>query len=353
MTNMQDNNSNIDSNSLRLAALLSDIDPDLIAEAMADAAPRPRRKGPARLLLLVAAIAVLFSFTSMAFAINVLQQQNHNFYLRLLSPQELSDLALATSYSDDTDTTPDAKRLFAALKSDDIYTQYIAINRLVELYNDPALRSQACAKLQPFLTDPEPKLADAAAYAYDILSGQFTSPRLCHMADGSVFFTLFPDYSDYGSHNQLWQLKDGQLSPRVTFSEPYNYITDLLPSPDGKLLAVGLCSNKSDQLVIIDYEGGYWSPELVSSTRTLWPMQLGGSEGRRRRADCRVDNETYSSFRQLKWLDNSRLQYYADLAYDDNDIPGYCAIDIVDYIQVIYDFQQNAYEFSEYELNLY
>lgn len=341
---------------LSLSRLLSGLDPRLIAEAINEAIPPaaahpPAKHGLQRLLLLLAAALALFSITSMAFAINTLQQENHAFYLRLLSPEDLDGLAIAQHSGEDS-SQPDPKRLFAALDSADVYSQYIAINRLVELYNDPALRSQAIARLQPFLDNPEPKLAEAAAYALDILTDTLSSPRLCHMADGSVVFTLFPDYSDYGSHNQLWCLREGALSPYISFSAPYNYIADLLPSPDGRLLAVGLCSNKSSQLVILDDAGGYCSTELISTSRILWPQQLGGEEGRRRRADSRIDNETYSSYRQLHWLDNNRLQFVADLAYNDSDTP-YCAVDICDSVSVTYDFPQNTYEMTTIELNNY
>ncbi len=68
------------------------------------------------------------------------------------------------------------------------------------------------------------------------------------------------------------------------------YITDLLPSPDGKLLAVSLCSNKSNFVVVINFIDSHFSSELIGSSRALWACQ----SDEERFADIRIDHETYS-----------------------------------------------------------
>ena len=275
---------------LAMAQLLNDVDADMLAEIleMRPAARHSWYKGLAAVL----ALALLCSCSSLAWAVNTLQQENKEFYLRYLTPDML---ALQTESVAEPDITKQPERLFAALQSDDIYYQYIAVNRLVEFYNDPDLRARAVAALQPFLNSPEPKLAEAAALALDILTDNLQNPQLCHMADGSIFFTLFNDYSDYGSHNQIWRIKDGQLSQYTSFFEPMSYITGLYSSPDGRLLAVSLASNKSNFVVVLDFINGYVSSELVGSARALWANQLARQGIVNRAAVIRSDFETYSS----------------------------------------------------------
>ena len=329
---------------LAMAQLLNDVDGDMLAESleMRPAARYSWYKGLAAVL----ALALLCSWSSLAWAVNTLQQENKEFYLRYLTPDML---ALQTESVTELDITKQPERLFVALQSDDIYYQYIAVNRLVEFYNDPDLRARAVSALQPFLNSPEPKLAEAAALALDILTNNLQNPQLYHMADGSIFFTLFNDYSDYGSHNQIWRIKDGQLSQYTSFLEPMSYITGIYPSPDGRLLAVSLSSNKSNFAVVLDFINGYISSELVGSARALWANRLVQQGITNRAAVIRSDFETYSSCYDLQWLNNTTLRFEADLCFDDSDTSEYDACEIVDSVNVNFDYATREYSFQPAE----
>ncbi len=335
------NNEHLDKEYLReqpglaMAQLLAEVDQELVVEALPEQGRQKAAKQPPfnwyKGLAAVLAMALVFSCSTLAWAMNSLQQEQETtreFYLRHLTPDQLEDVEL---YGEALNVVQQSEVLFAALNSGDMYKQYIAINRMVELYNDPELRARAVQELQPFLSNPEHKLAEAAAFALDILEQRFESPLLCKMADGSIFFTLFNDYSDYGSYNQLWRIKDGRLESYITFFDPMMYITDLLPSPDGKLLAVSLCSNKSDFVVVINFIDGYFSSELIGSSRALWACQ----SDEERFADIRIDHETYSGCGNLRWLDNETLEFDAALFYNHTDI--------VDDVRVVYNYRTHEY----------
>ena len=335
------NNEHLDKEYLReqpglaMAQLLAEVDQELVVEALPEQGRQKAAKQPPfnwyKGLAAVLAMALVFSCSTLAWAMNSLQQEQETtreFYLRHLTPDQLEDVEL---YGEALNVVQQSEVLFAALNSGDMYKQYIAINRMVELYNDPELRARAVQELQPFLSNPEPKLAEAAAFALDILEQRFESPLLCKMADGSIFFTLFNDYSDYGSYNQLWRIKDGRLESYITFFDPMMYITDLLPSPDGKLLAVSLCSNKSDFVVVINFIDSHFSSELIGSSRALWACQ----SDEERFADIRIDHETYSGCGNLRWLDNETLEFDAALFYNHTDI--------VDDVRVVYNYRTDEY----------
>lgn len=288
-------------NCLRLAGLINDLDEDMLHEAAQF--KRRRRSSWRRAAALALAAAMLFGIASLALAMNDLRRENREFYLRSLTPDSISLSEQAER------EWPDFGRMYEALKSDDMITQYIAINRLIEAYNYPDLRSEVCAKLRPFLNDPEPKLAEAAALALDILEDKFTSDKLVHMADGAVICPAFYEYSDYGSHNQLLIFKDGELHIFDGFYGAQDYIGGLLPSPDGKLLAVELNSYKSSFIMIFDEEHGYLSPELIDTARLLWAGEQG------RPAAIRCDYENYSGYNNLRWLDNNTLAFDGWLTY--------------------------------------
>lgn len=330
---------------LAWAELLNDLDADLLAES-SQPQLSPARRGHSwyKGLAAVLALALLLSCSSLAWAVNSLKQQNNEFYLRYITPDML---ALDTDSSEDITQQPE--RIFAALASDDMYYQYIAINRLVELYNEPDLRARAVKELQPFLQSSEPKLADAAAFALDILQDDFSDPRLCHMADGRIFFTLYNDYSDYGSYNQIWQIMDGELTRYTSFLEPLYYIKELLPSPDGRLLAVTLSSNKSYFALVIDAENGYVSSELLGSARALWASRLAQQGVVNRSAVIRIDHETYNGCQDLRWLDNTTLGFTAHLCYDDGDTPDYDSCEIVDSVEVSYNYPTRQFSFTPLE----
>lgn len=85
--------------------------------------------------------------------------------------------------------------------------------------------------------------------------------KLC---DGSVIFTLFHDYSDYGSQNILWQIKDGELIQYKAWETPERYITGITLSPDKTSAVIQLGSRKSTYLEVIDFENMRISEELIA-----------------------------------------------------------------------------------------
>jgi len=181
-----------------------------------------------------------------------------------------------------------AKVYFDGLKTDDWYKQYMAINKLVEYYNDEDVRLQAISAITPFIVNENEKLADAAAFALSILNKKFDDPRIIHMADGTIIFTLFNDYSDYGTYNQIWMIKDDELRVLESFDRPRMYIKQIIPSPNKKLIEVTFVSNKSSYISIWDLENNKVSPELIDSARVMVAKDLGIDYWQR------TDNENYS-----------------------------------------------------------
>lgn len=84
------------------------------------------------------------------------------------------------------------------------------------------------------------------------MSERFESDKLVKISDGSIVFTLLYDYSDHGSYNELWMIKNGVLEKNTTFLAPSAYISGIIPSSKRELIAVTTRSNKSECVVIID-----------------------------------------------------------------------------------------------------
>lgn len=227
-------------------------------------------------------------------------------------------------------TQYDADKFLHALKSDNEEHVYIAINRLVECFNNQKLREKALKELQPFLENDNQKIADSAAFAIDILSKSYRSPYVFKLADGSILFTLFNNYSDYGSQNVLWRIKDNVLKEYSSFSPPSMYITDIIPSPNKKLVAIVTCSNKSEFVQIINIEEGMTSPELVESARVKY--------GTQKELDTwiRTDYENYSYADKIVWKDNDTLEFEGSLAYQDTAI--------IENVTVAYQFSKKVIE---------
>lgn len=234
------------------------IDEDLIEAAEHSGMEKRRKRLSKRWVVLIACLVLYSSTSTVLLATDFYKNQNTEPYIRYLTADDL-ELAPTASY--------DAEKFIQALKSENNESVYIAINRLVESFNDGKLREKALRELQPFLTIDNPKIADAAAFAVDILSESYRSPYVIKLADGSIMFTLFNHYSDYGSHNVLWRIKDNVLEEYFSFSAPSMYIKEIIPSPNRKLIAVVTCSNKSEFVQIINVEEGRTSPELVESAR--------------------------------------------------------------------------------------
>ena len=206
----------------------------------------------------------------------------------------------------------DADKFLRALKSENEEYVYIAINRLVESFNNEKLRLEALKAIEPFITSNNTKIKEAASFAVDILSQKYESPFIYQLNDGSRVFTLFNNYSDYGSQNILWRIKDNKLEEYLRFSEPSMYIKQIIPSPDKNLIVVVTCSNKSEFIQIIHIEEGRISPELIESARVRYGAEKGLETW------IRIDHENYSYVKSIEWKGNNVLEFETVLMYDNN-----------------------------------
>lgn len=300
------------------------MDEDLI-EAAGSSGAEKRKKGFSKKWVALVACLVLYSSTASALlATEYYKNQNAEPYIRYLRAEDM-ELLPAPKY--------DGMKFLQALKSDNEEHVYVAINRLVEGFNDPSLRAKALNKIQPFARNENPKIADAAAFAIDILSQSYRSPYIVKLADGSMLFTLFNHYSDYGSQNVLWRIKDNKLEEYSSFSAPSMYITEMIPSPDKRLVAVVTCSNKSEFVQIINVEAGRTSPELIESARVKY--------GAEQEIDTwiRPDYENYSDASNIVWKDNDTLEFEGSLAYQDTEI--------IENVSVTYQFSSKVMEVTK------
>ncbi|MGE7614709.1 hypothetical protein [Paenibacillus sp. NPDC101420] len=300
------------------------IDENLI-EAAGHNGTEKRKKGISKKWVILVACLVLYSSTASALlATEYYKNQNSEPYIRYLNAEDM-ELEPATQY--------DAEKFLHALKSDNNEYVYIAINRLVESFNDPTLRVKALKELQPFIKNENQKIADAAAFAVDILSKSYRSPYIVKLADGSMIFTLFNNYSDYGSQNVIWRIKDNVLKEYLSFSAPSMYITKITPSPNHKLIAIVTCSNKSNFVQISNIEEGMTSPELIESARVKY--------GAQKELDTwiRTDHENYSYADNLVWKDNDTLVFEGSLAYQNTEI--------IENVTVKYQFSKKIIEVKE------
>lgn len=261
---------------------------------------------------LVACICIFISLSSTVYAVEYLKNQSTELYIRYLSPENM-ELTPEIEY--------DADKFFDALKSDKEEYVYIAINRLIECFNDEVLREKAIKKITPFIKSEQEKIAQAAMFAVDILSQRYQSENIYKLSDGSLIFMLFNNYSDYGSHNVLWRIKDNVLEQYIAFPEPFMYITDIIPSPDHSLLAVKMASNKSEFIVIIDIINGKISPELVGTARGVYGAQKGVN------VPMRIDNENYCSINSVEWITNDRLLFNSMLTYNNAETAENVTVD--------------------------
>ncbi|MEK4046031.1 hypothetical protein NSU18_20565 [Paenibacillus sp. FSL H8-0048] len=297
------------------------IDEELIAAAE-DSGVRGRSRGHRFSKIAVVACLVVYSSTStVLLATEYTRNKTEEPYIRYLTAEDM-ELAPRAQY--------EAGKFLKALTSGNDDKVYIAVNRLVESFNDPKARELALQKLRPFLTSDSAKIAESAAFATDILSKSYQSPYLHKMADGSIVFALFNNYSDYGTQNVLWRIQDDVLEPYFSFAAPSMYIKEILPSPDRKLLAVVTSSNKSEFVQILNVEKGTISPELVESARIR--------HGAQRKLDTwtRSDHENYSYADHLVWSNSDTLAFEGSLAYDDTAI--------IENVSVTYRFRDKIME---------
>lgn len=252
-------------------------------------------------------ISVGIGFTLFTFiSIGILGMENARYndkeiYIRYLTPQDL-ELEPPITY--------DSAKFLKALESNDNKSIYIAINRLVETFNDPYERQKALEAIQPFMQDDNEKIRDAAKFAVAILSGTFQSELIYELADGSVIFTLFNDYSAYGSQNVIWRIKDNVLEEYTSFYRPSMYIKSILLSPNKKLFAVVTVSNKSEFVNIVDAPHYRSSPELIESARIKYGEDIG------EKVWSRIDHENYATIDTIRWVNDVTLEIESQLPYD-------------------------------------
>lgn len=247
---------------------------------------------------------LVFSFCFTAFG--EADFKDNEMYMRYITKEDTELFSLP-----DEKVEFNADKFFTALNSNNDYEVYIAINRLIECYNDNELKTKAFKAIEPFKADNREKIANAAEFACDILSDEFKNENVYAMSDGSVFFNTFCNYSDYGGYNKIWQIKDGKLKEYMTLSDPMTYISDFYLSPDKKLLAVKACSGKSEFLFVISPTDGKVGCEIVSSAKNKIAFENGYS------TDVRIDNENYCSADEIKWVKNNILEFKGSFTYND------------------------------------
>lgn len=297
------------------------IDEDLIDNALASGEKTRKKKHSKKWVALIACLILYCSTSTILLAAAYYKDENAEPYIRYLTPESMELMP-----------TPkfEAEKFLDALKSDNNEFVYIAINRLIETFNDDKLRKRAIQEIQPFAQHENDKLADAAAFALDILTKRYESPLITKLIDGTMVFTLFNNYSDYGSQNVIWKIENDQLETFMPFSDPSMYITNIIASPNKKLIAVVTSSNKSEFVVIINMAERMISPEIIESARVKYGAQKGLD------AWIRTDHENYSSLMNISWKDDATLEIEASLAYDDTAI--------IENVHIVYDSSNKAME---------
>ncbi len=117
------------------------------------------------------------------------------------------------------------------------------------------IRIHAIAEITPFLTSTNNTIKHGAEFAISMLSKKFDSSYIVNSVDCIKGFALFNDYSDYGSYNELWMIKNDKLSKLYSFTESQTYIdtTEAIKvSPDNDKIAVQTSTRRINSLNIID-----------------------------------------------------------------------------------------------------
>lgn len=227
--------------------------------------------------------------------------------------------------------------LFKGLESKNVYSQYYCINRLVEYYNYDDIRIHAIAKITPFLGNTNNTLKHGAEFAISVLSKKFDSPYIVSGNNGIKIFALFNDYSDYGSYNELWIIKDDKLSKLYSFtdtgigSQIYIDTTETIKlSPDNNKIAVQTSTRKNSSLNIIDLNNEKISPEIMKLAIEKVAMD-------NKNYNNTYPDGQYSWCYNLKWIDNNTVEFEARLAYN--------YMDIIEQAIVKYNVLDNSLEY--------
>lgn len=224
--------------------------------------------------------------------------------------------------------------LFQGLESTNVYSQYYCINRLVEYYNYDDIRIRAIDEITPFLSSTNTTLKYAAEFAISVLSKEFDNPYIVNITEGTKVFALFNDYSDYGSYNELWIIKNDKLSKLYSFTEPQTYIDrgeKIKVSPLNDKIAVQTSNRRSSWLNIIDLNTGEKiSPELMKLAIEKVAMD-------NKNYNNTYPDGQYSWCSNPKWVDNNTVEFEARLAYD--------FMDIIEHVVVKYNVLDNSLEY--------
>lgn len=231
--------------------------------------------------------------------------------------------------------------LLKGLESKNVYSQYYCINRLVEYYNYDDVRIHVIAKITPFLGNANNTLRHGAEFAISVLSKKFDSPYVVSGNNDIKIFALFNDYSDYGSYNELWIIKDDKLSKLYSFtdtgigSQVYIDTTETIKlSPDNNKIAVQTSTRKSNSLNIINLNNEKVSPEI---------MKLAIEKVAKDDKDYKntYPDGQYSFCGNLKWIDDNTVEFEANLAYN--------YMKIIEQVIVKYNILDNSVEYIKVE----
>lgn len=121
---------------------IGSIDEDLITNALASG-EKIHKKKPSKKWGALVACLVIYCFTSTILLVAAsYKDQNPDPYIRYLTAESMELMP-----------TPifEAEKFLAALKSDNNEYVYIAINRLIETFNNDELRKRAIKEIQPLL----------------------------------------------------------------------------------------------------------------------------------------------------------------------------------------------------------
>ena len=209
---------------------------------------------------------------------------------------------------------PDA--LFEGLESTNIYSQYYCINRLVEYYNHDDIRTRAIDEITPFLNSANKTLQNGALFAISVLGKKFDSPYIVSAVDDIKIFALFNNYSDYGSYNELWIIRDNKLSKLHSFNGIQAYIDMEEPiklSPEKDKIAVTTSSRRSSSLNIIDLKSGKVSPEIMK-------LAIEKVATDHKDYNNTYPDGAYNWCDNVKGITNDMVEFEARLAYNYMDI---------------------------------
>lgn len=223
--------------------------------------------------------------------------------------------------------------LFKGLESTNVYSQYYCINRLVEYYNYDDIRIRAIAEITPFLSSTNNTIKHGAEFAISVLSKKFDSSYIVNGIDGIKVFALFNDYSDYGSYNELWIIKNDKLSKLYSFTESQAYIdtTETIKvSPDNDKIAVQTSTRRSNSLNIIDLNNEKASPEIMKLAIEKVAMD------NKNYSNTYPDGQ-YSWCGNLRWIDNNTVEFEANIAYN--------YMEIIEHVIVKYNVLDNSLEY--------